>query len=286
MREGAPSLPPPPRHCPSDMETDRFRDNDREEFLRLAAEEGWISDRWELEFLRRSFPQGCLVKRRQELPAAFVTALSHDRSGWIGNLLVHPELRRKGTGAQLLAGALSALEAAGVVTVWLTASESGKALYQRLGFREIDRIERWIGGGFAVTMPPERHEISKVLKELDRAGWGDRRELLLTSLAEEGEMTVGEDAFLMTRKIAGMRQIGPWGGNSQRAIDLFQRHLTPDRGDERICLDVPWKNRLIGRFLEQQGMKKSGSTILMYRGESPAYRPELIGACASMGSMG
>ena len=133
------------------METDRLRNDDVVEFLRLSHREGWICDEWEPGFLRRTFPQGCLVKGVRGFPVVYVTSIRHETSGWIGNLLVHPDLRRRGLGAELMTLAITALEEAGVETIWLTASPSGKPLYERLGFREIDTIRRWSGPGMAVN---------------------------------------------------------------------------------------------------------------------------------------
>ena len=76
------------------MKNDLFRDDDTAEFLTLAAGEGWITDQWELDVLRATLPQGCLVRRIGTIPVAFITALRYDRSGWIGNLLVSQEQRR------------------------------------------------------------------------------------------------------------------------------------------------------------------------------------------------
>jgi len=267
------------------METDLFRDEDTDDFLRLAADEGWVSDQWEIEFLRRASPQGCLVKRILAFPMAFVTTVRYERSGWLGNLLVHPALRRRGIGSKLLTEAITSLEQAEIETLWLTASPSGKPLYEQLGFRGIDRIDRWLGEDFAITPPPKRHDPPEWLKELDAAGWGDRRDCLMTALAEEGDTLIGRDSFLMTRSLGGVRQIGPWGGTAAEAAALFERSVALVTNGERICLDVPKGNELES-FLERRGLKKIGTTTLMYRGATPAYRPELIGACAGMGSMG
>ncbi len=268
------------------MKNDLIRDDDTAEFLDLAAGEGWITDRWELEFLRSAFPQGCLVRRSGTVPVAFITALRYQRSGWIGNLLVRPEQRRQGCGAALMVKALSALEDAGVETIWLTASPSGKPLYEKLGFEEIDRIDRWIGTGFRLSPPSEVQEITDEMVALDAAGWGDRRELLLSALGSEGSAIVTPDAFLLTRNVGNLCQIGPLAGTAAAATTLLQQYLAPTSGDERIGLDLPRGNRAMAGFLEQQGLEKSGSTVLMYKGVTPAYRPELIGACGSMGSMG
>ena len=268
------------------MATGRFRDDDVPLFLRMAAAEGWISDRWEIDYLLRSFPEGCLVHRPRELPVAFVTATCHRRSGWIGNLLVHPAHRRRGIGWQLMQEAILALELAGVETVWLTASPAGRPLYERLGFREIDRVDRWLGEGFTVILPAEHQRLTERHREVDATGWGDHRAGLLTSLECEGVTIVSENSFLVTRAVDDLRQIGPWGGETAAATALFAKRVRAGTGGETVCLDVPQGNGAMGSFLERQGLQRIGTTLLMYRGAPPVWRPELIGACASMGSMG
>lgn len=271
------------------MNTDRFREEDTAEFLRIAAAEGWISDDWELGFLRSAFPQGCLVKRIQGFPAAFVTAVRYERSGWIGNLLVQPDLRRRGIGAELMAEALDALVQAGVETVWLTASPSGKQLYERLGFREIDTIRRWEGAGLEIgPVSPAELSLNELVR-LDADGWGDRRERLLSSLMEVGEVHAGPGGFLVVRPVGIQQQIGPWTGVSAAAlVTLLEQSVRPTRSDsgEIYCLDVPTGNAAVTRCLEWYGFESTGSTVLMYQGKLPEYIPDLIGALGSFGSMG
>ena len=269
------------------METDRFRERDTEEFLRQAAGEEWISEEGEIAFLRKSFPHGCLVKRVQGFPVAFITAVRYDRSGWIGNLLVHQDLRRRGIGEVLMTQALETLEQAGVETVWLTASSSGKWLYQRLGFQEIDTIRRWTGGGMVTC--PGSSELSDAdeLVMLDAAGWGDRREALVSFCAESGTVCSAPGAFLMVRPAGSMSQIGSWGGVSSRAmVELFEQSVRVTSSCGVLCLDVPAGNEVVSQYLKQRGFAAIGSNVLMYHGKPPLYRPDLIGSLASMGSMG
>ena len=268
------------------MEIDLFRDSDTVKFLRLAALEGWITDAWELGLLRTAFPKGCLVRRVRRVPVAFVTAMRHDRSGWIGNLLVNPELRRRGLGTELMKQAVTALEAAGVETIWLTASPSGRPLYEGLGFREVDRVHRWLGKDRVVTITPHRQEPLELIRAIDAEGWGDRRETMVSALASGGNLISGHGSFLITRTVGQFRQIGPWAGSPAEAQVLFAQvvELSP-RGDT-VCLDVPSRNEGISLFLDRCGFLLAGSTVLMYSGEAPAYRPERVCALASMGSMG
>ena len=73
-----------------------FTVNDIAPFLALAEGEGWLCDRSEFEFLLRSFPQGCFTYREGEDTLGYVTSVSYGRSGWIGNLMVCPEVRQHG----------------------------------------------------------------------------------------------------------------------------------------------------------------------------------------------
>jgi ribosomal protein S18 acetylase RimI-like enzyme len=129
------------------MIIDRFRHEDLTAFLTLAAEENWICGQGEFDFLLRQFPQGCLAARIDDTPVAFITAIKYGTSGWIGNLIVRRDLRGKGIGNVLMRKALAVLLDAGARTIWLTASEAGKSIYERLGFGAVDLVERWYGTG-------------------------------------------------------------------------------------------------------------------------------------------
>jgi hypothetical protein len=67
---------------------------------------------------------------------------------------------------------------------------------------------------------------------------------------------------------------------------LFEESVRPFSDGEKICLDVPSGNEAIGRFLGLSGFRVMGSTVIMFRGISTAYRPELICDLASWGAWG
>jgi len=267
------------------MEISPFGKEDTGGFLALAAAEGWISAPWELDFLRETFPSGCLVCRDEGRGVAFVTSIKHDRSGWIGNLIVERALRGRGIGSTLLLRALEALLTAGVRTVWLTASESGRPIYERLGFSAIDTVHRWEGrGALASCRTAVRAE---EISAQDASGWGDVRVSLLRTVAERGRCLTVPGGFLVTQPWEEGVQIGPWGcACATAAAELLGRSFAPDPDGGRFFLDVPEGNGTASALLRSDGFLPRSSAILMYRGETPAYAPERIYALASMGSMG
>jgi GNAT superfamily N-acetyltransferase len=88
----------------------------------------------ELEFYRVS-PGGRLFVACYDGRVAGVScAVSFGRTGWIGNVAVHPEARGRGIGTAVSQAAFDALRQAGVVTVLLTATKLGRPIYEKLGF--------------------------------------------------------------------------------------------------------------------------------------------------------
>ena len=262
-----------------------FTEADLAPFLALAQAEGWISGRWELEFLLKSFPAGCFVWREAGCPCGYLTSVRYGKSGWIGNLLVHPDFRRHGIGRGLMERAVSALLKSGVETVWLTASEKGAGLYRKLGFVPIDSIERWTGKGAANRDLKQAPFDLESVRAIDRVGWGDRRETLLLETCGRGLTHLSSGGFICCQDWSIGTQIGPWGcliGN--QAGLLLDQALTGGEGG--LFLDVPAGNFAAAELLSRRGFCVTGSNLLMYLGDRPLYHPGSIYALASMGSMG
>src|SRR5450631_1112122 len=116
------------------MTIEPLQADDIASFLKMASAENWVAEPWEFTYLLSVFPAGCFCMRDSDGKAiAFVTSLQHEKSGWIGNLIVADEFRGKGIGDALFRKVLEALQAAGVETFWLTASNMGRSLYERYG---------------------------------------------------------------------------------------------------------------------------------------------------------
>lgn len=266
---------------------DVFRRDEVGVFLDLAAQEGWLCDRWEFEFLLDRFPRGCLAVRLGNEPVAFVTSIKYGTSGWIGNLIVRHDLRGRGIGSDLMRRALDALDGSGVRTVWLTASEEGRPIYERLGFSVIDMVERWRGQGRdgegARTMTVSFPDIVA----LDGAGWGDDRESLLSAVLERSEIHGTADGFLFIQHWQAGYQLGPWSASSETvAAELLDRAIARLGRGAPLFLDVPTGNVVAKGLLAERRFSVTGRTTLMYRGEPPRYNPGAVFALASMGSMG
>jgi len=274
------------------MTVEPFRAEDIDPFLKLAAAEGWLADRWEFNFLLAQFPQGCLCMRDRGGEAiAFVTSLRHENSGWIGNLIVAEGYRGRGIGEALFRKALEALYLAGAATVWLTASTAGRSLYEKHGFSSIDSIIRWVGSGRQRHPSFDGHDMSDAISGsvvcIDSQSWGDRREPLLAATLDRGRAVCRESGFVAVQLCGDAFQIGPFSAlESATAELLYESALRTIPLGKKVFLDAPASNCTALRLFNRRGMRIAGRNELMYAGVRPDYRPQMLYGLASMGSCG
>jgi ribosomal protein S18 acetylase RimI-like enzyme len=261
-------------------------------FLKLAAAENWLAETWEFEFLHSVFSQGCFAARSDDGDATgFVTSLKHERSGWIGNLIVAEKFRGRGIGEKLFISALKALRSAGVETFWLTASKSGQRLYEKYGFKNIDTITRWSGKGRQRHAGHDRQESSDsptdLMSDIDFMAWGDQRGLLLATTSKRGRVVPGASGFSVIQTCRDAVQFGPFSALDSSAADhIFNAAVASVPLETRVYIDAPASNRSAVRLFRRRGMQIYGNTELMYAGKKPDYQPELIYGLATMGSCG
>ncbi len=274
------------------MRIEPFRTDDIAPFLMLAAAENWVAEAWEFEFLLSTFARGCFAARDDNNESiGFVTSLLHERSGWIGNLIVAETQRGQRIGERLFTTALAALRTEGAETVWLTASTAGQALYEKHGFRGIDTILRWVGTGgqrHAVQASHTDNTSSHAsVSGIDCQAWGDRRDTLLTKTVGRGRLLLEDAGFAVVQPCHEARQFGPFSAlDAGTAGRLFENAVSTVALGTRFLVDAPASNRSALRLFNRKKMRIAGSNTLMYAGKKPEYRPELLYGLATMGSCG
>lgn len=274
------------------MKIETFSRADIDAFLQLAIREGWVAERWEFDFLLLTYPEGCFVVREQGGEAVgFVTALRHDISGWIGNLIVAERYRGKGVGEALFLQAVDALQNSGVETIWLTASVSGMPLYQKHGFRRLDTMIRWVGSGrqqhAGHASFDSGDDVNSLVSGLDSHCWGDRRDDLLHATISRGRLLADESGFIVVQPCGDALQFGPFTARDNDAAErIFYAALRTVQLGTKIYLDAPVSNRAALRMFNRRRLRLAGTTELMYAGARPDYHPEVLYGLASMGSCG
>ncbi|HEY7746249.1 MAG TPA: GNAT family N-acetyltransferase [Desulfuromonadales bacterium] len=263
-------------------------DTDWQVFLALARVEGWRVPKNELALYRGHLAGSAFVLRRGEEVLGFVTAVAHRRSGWIGNLLVPPDCRGRGYGALLFDHAVDMLERQGVESIWLTASELGRPLYEKKGFAVIDGVVRWTLKAEGRSLAEGgRTEMARLLAG-DAQAWGESRDRLLSPLARTGEVFACGKTVALLQGGEGMQVLGPWISpdlcpRDNRRLLLAVLGAAAERTE--LVTDVIESSPLQS-LLRAAGFNRQGRCELMVRGSAAGVRLSQLVSLASLGSMG
>lgn len=172
----------------------------------LSAEAGWnqTADDWRTAMA--AGPECCWGFEDDDEVVGTTTAITYgDELAWIGMVLVRGDRRRRGIARRLMLHALDWLDARGVKTVKLDATDFGRPLYRDLGFVDEQPIERWAGIGRA-GQPCAEGQADFGLDDFEA-----KREALLKRLsaAPGAEAFAARRGFLLTRPGANARFLGP-----------------------------------------------------------------------------
>jgi len=260
---------------------------DWEHFHALAAAEGWKISFQEQRLFQSLWRPHFHALWHQGRCCGFVSAVLYKTSGWIGNLLIDPELGRRGYGSRLFEHAMEEIESdERVERVWLTASEQGAPLYRKHGFVEIDRVERWsatgLGERFSVAVP----DLTRLL-ELDKACWGEDRSTLLRLLAQDGCTFAAGKMIAQLQVGVNFCQLGPWlaeESTSATCRTLLDQALHAVPADRPLVCDVLASAEL-ALVLQKAGFVRGGENLLMCSSSEPPLLNGVI-ALASLGSIG
>lgn len=261
-------------------------------FMAWAEREGWRVPARELALYRLELAESAFVLRGGDgQPLGFITVCRHQRSAWVGNLIIDPAQRGAGYGRRLFKHAISTMSGVGVANLWLTASADGRPIYESCGFREIGRVERWVWRGSCSSCgksdPADRNDLYQ-LARADAAAWGDCRVGMLTLLARGGRIVSSGSTVALLQPGIDMHILGPWlsADLCPRANrQVLAKAMEGFAGRGEMAVDMIGGSP-VRTLLSAAGFQQAGETVLMMRGETGKVRFGEIVALASLGSMG
>jgi predicted N-acetyltransferase YhbS len=204
---------------------------DLEFAVQLALAEGWHSaSRLSFQLFYEYDPHGCLLAELDGRPAGVCIATSYGRSGFVGEVIVRPDLRGQGCGARLLLAGMQYLRQGGAQTLYLDGVVKAVPLYERHGFRKLCRSVRFGGRLPGASHPQVRRLTPADLPQvyaLDQAAFGADRSFYLRRRMELlPECSLGYEAggrlsgFILARPAEGMLSVGPWVADEGTADPL------------------------------------------------------------------
>ena len=215
--------------------------------------------------------------------------------GWISAIVVAAGERRRGFGRAMTQEVCDRLRAAGCATLSLEATDAGRPLYERMGFRLATYYHQLQAGHLdEPPVPPPGARVRMLARadlpsvfELDRLATGEDRSPALDVLAHGGGWVLVDDGadapsrgsngglrgFLLPAERAYGAVIAARPGDGIYLLDLH-RHLVSAGGHVRA--GVPHEHAAAWRELEARGWQETWRAPRMLLGPDVDWRPELI----------
>jgi GNAT superfamily N-acetyltransferase len=243
-----------------------LRSEDITPALQLSTQAGWnqVEDDWQT--LLDLAPKSCWAIEMDGKLIATTTLLGYGhRLGWIGMVLTNKQYQRRGLARRLLTTVLAQADDLGIETIKLDATEQGRPLYEKFGFRCEQEIERWSRTRAGAPRLPFRPNSEEIWRDSDAIAFGADRSPLLEILAQRNPPVFQSQSYLFARKGRVTAHLGPCvSKNAATARSIIEQSIG-DTGD--WSWDLLPKNREAVAMARDLGFSPQRHLVRMVRGK-------------------
>lgn len=250
--------------------------------LELSTLAGWnqTAGDWAM-LLDLAPPTSFTIELDGHIAATCVLVCYDVRLAWLGMVLTRPEYRGRGFARSLAETALAAAGVLGIASVMLDATDQGIALYRKLGFREVQPIERWTRNRPASvlqTLPSAKASAGEIFR-LDAHVYHAGRSELLSALIARGGVFQNAAAFVLSRPGRIAPFLGPCIAGSEAEASEMIGHCLNSR-------PAPWfwdllpANESAAALARRLGFQSVRRLTRMVRGADISCQTEKLWATA------
>ncbi|MGB9741389.1 MAG: GNAT family N-acetyltransferase [Candidatus Bathyarchaeales archaeon] len=249
--------------------------------VRITDTMNWNLTEQDFKFMMQLEPEGCFILMKDAEKIGVTTTVSFGIVGWIGNVIVDENYRRKGAGSTIVEYAINYLKGRGAKTIGLYSYKDKVDFYTQFGFKQ--DLEFTVLNGKAFSPHTKTTNIRKVGKtemqkivDFDSFYFGASREKLLEKIVntegnlgyhqiEDGEIL----GYVLAKVYDQYSEIGPLVckmKNRKTAISLLTAVLNALVGrDVSLCL--PKREEALINMLLNAGFKESFDVVRMFFGQ-------------------
>lgn len=189
----------------------------------LSSEAAWNQTHDDWRMLLRLAPQSCFgIDADGRLVSTTTLFCFPRRLGWIGMVLTNSAYQRRGFARKLLLHVIECADRLGIESLKLDATAQGQPLYESLGFRVEQPVERWWRAARGPSdAAPLLAQLTPDSLALDLDAYGADRSSLLRSLASRGRICSEDDGFGLARPGRRANYIGPCISRSAKLARRF-----------------------------------------------------------------
>lgn len=198
-------------------------------------------------------------------------------TAWIAHIIVDAGYRNMGIGAGVVKRLLDDLDKRQITTCSLIATELGKPVYSKLGFRNVTeyvflkREKPWKSYPVSGHIVPFSEEYRAGIYELDKKVSGEDREELLSGFIENSILYI-ESGKVAGYYLPGLKEGLIFAGRDDAAIELMKIKYAKDD-----IAFFPSENKAAIEFLAANGFSvfdKKGTRMIY--GNDLGWKPEMI----------
>jgi GNAT superfamily N-acetyltransferase len=236
--------------------------------MRLTEAAGWNQTESDWRNVIELAPDGCFgIDFDGELRAT-TTAICFSRDlAWIGMVLTDHRYRGRGFARRLMEHVLAYLRDREVAWIKLDATDMGRPLYERLGFRVEGAVERWIRLMRPAGQLPQRGGESgpfEMDSALDREAFGADRSMLLSVLAGIESVSIPGEGFAMGRAGAQAAYFGPCVARSADSARRLLAWFLERHAAEKVYCDILPSNLDAVATAREFGFERSRTLSRMF----------------------
>lgn len=262
----------------------KFRPADVAAAHGLSLEVGWPHRLEDWRFVRR-LGMGHVALDGRRVVGTILTWKHDRRNASLGMLIVDPAFQGRGIGKRLMGLALRDVTGRSVM---LTGTPAGQPLYEKLGFKAIDKVEQHHGIAAqvpALPLPPGERLRPAVasdapkLTALAARSTGVSRARMMPRLLEVAEGIVLARAgemlgFAIFRRFGRGYVIGPVVAPDAARAKALVSHWVAMHPGKFLRIDI-YASTGLGPWLDSIGLPKNDTSVAMVKGRAPRRDPDL-----------
>jgi GNAT superfamily N-acetyltransferase len=248
--------------------------------VELSSEAGWNQTAKDWRLLIELAPECCLAVEIDGEIAATATLVAYaQKLAWIGMVLTRVKYRGRGFATRLLREALHLADANNVESVKLDATDQGQPLYEKLGFRTEQPVERWACDRLtlpnALTSATGR-ELTPSLLAVDESAFGANRSILLQKLTRLTAPAVLDNSCALTRSGRIARYLGPCVAETEQKAAAVLASVLAEHSGQNCYWDLLPSNRNAIALAKEFGFNPARRLTRMVRGSDLRSNNQLI----------
>jgi GNAT superfamily N-acetyltransferase len=253
--------------------------------LQLSIEAGWNQTAEDWQMLIDLAPENCLAIEVDDELAATATLFCYGRRlAWVGMVLTRIAHRGRGFARRLLSETLAMADHMQIESVKLDATDQGQPLYEKLGFRPEQPVERWArpagttAPGSSIS-PTANTSVENWLAG-DSVAFGLDRIQLLQALAHRNAPISMDRSYLLYRPGRLTNYLGPCVADSAATAHALTSRALQTPSPAGFSWDILTQNASAVSLARELNFAPRRHLLRMVRGKDLRGREENIYAIA------